>query len=147
MANPNGFPPGTTLRSWAPPSGADVELVGVGPYWDAVRTPADIGECALRLLGEATGAVIADYSLMYWLIPPGHAQYLRRMQRNVNALGADCAVVTYVGVPPATHTTGPRLHWRVPVGPDRYLTDSHRLREALARAIATEPETGPEAGR
>lgn len=139
MSDADGFPPGNTPRSWAPPSGTDVVLVEVGPYWDAVRAPFDVGESALRLLGGATGAVIADYGLMYWLIPTGSAQCWRRLQRNVNALGADCTTVTYLGVPPATHTTGPRLHWRIPVGPDRYLTNPHHLREALVRAIAAQP--------
>jgi len=37
---------------------------------------------------------------------------------------------------------GTRPHWRVPVGPDRYLTDPGRLREALVRAIAAEPAEG-----
>ncbi|MFD7506187.1 hypothetical protein [Streptomyces sp. NPDC059850] len=114
-------------------------LVEVGPHWDVVRAPFDVGESALRLLGAATGAAIADYGLMYWLIPAGSSQCWRRLPSNVNALGADGTTVTYVGVPPAAHTTGPRLHWRIPVGPDRYLTDPYRLREALIRAIAAQP--------
>lgn len=138
MSNAGGSLRGSASRSWAPPSGTDVALVEVGPHWDAVRVPADLAERALALLGDATGAVIADYSLMYWLIPTGSAQDWRRLQGNVNTLGADGAAVTYVGVPPASHTTGPRLHWRIPVGPDRYLTDPYRLREALVRAIAAE---------
>lgn len=142
MANTNGFPPGSTLGSWAPPDGTDVVLVEVGPHWDAVRAPVDVGESALRLLGGATGAVIADYSLMYWLIPTGTAQCWRRLRRNVHVLGTKGAEVTYVGVPPAAHITGPRLHWRIPVSPDRYLTDANRLREALARAIAAESAEG-----
>lgn len=36
----------------------------------------------------------------------------------------------------------PRLHWRVPVGPDWHPTDPGRHREALARAIAVEPADG-----
>ncbi|MGR3933838.1 hypothetical protein [Streptomyces sp. BRA346] len=123
---------------WTPPRGDDVEVVEVGPYWDALRAPIDIGERALTLLGDASGAVIADYGLMYWLIPSGHARRWRRLPREIRALGAHGAEITYVGVPPATHTTGPRLHWRIPVGPDRYLTDATRLHEALVRAIATE---------
>ncbi|MFI0820021.1 hypothetical protein ACH4TX_29435 [Streptomyces sp. NPDC021098] len=142
MADPNGFPTVDIPTSWVPPSGTDVELVEVGPHWDVVRAPAAIGERALALLGDATGAVIADYSLMYWLTPPGSAQRWQRLQRNVNVLGAHDATVTYVGVPPASHTTGPRLHWLIPVGPCRYLTDPHQLREALARAIATESAEG-----
>ncbi|WP_063734294.1 hypothetical protein [Streptomyces sp. RTd22] len=124
---------------WAPPRGDDVEVVRVGPYWDVLRAPIDIGERALTLLGDATGAVIADYGLMYWLIPSGHAQHWRRLRSEIRALGAHRAEITYVGVPPATHTTGPRLHWRIPVGPDRYLTDAGQPRKALTQAIATEP--------
>nr|WP_245606410.1 hypothetical protein [Streptomyces himastatinicus] len=126
-----------TAAPWTPPRG-EVEMVKVGPHWDVLRAPAEIGERALALLGDASGAVIADYGLMYWLIPSGHAEWWGRME-NIHALGAHTAEVTYVGVPPATHTTGPRLHWRIPVGPDRYLTDTDRLRKALARAIATDP--------
>ena len=126
-----------TPAPWTPPRG-EVEMVKVGPYWDVLRAPAEIGERALELLGDTSGAVIADYGLMYWLIPSGHAEWWGRMQ-NIHALGAHAAEVTYVGVPPAHWTEGPRLHWRIPVGPDRYLTDANRLREALARAIAAEP--------
>ncbi|MET8009352.1 hypothetical protein ABZU86_09175 [Streptomyces sp. NPDC005271] len=127
----------TNALPWMPPNGDDVELMQVGLYWDAVRAPADIGERALTLLGDATGAVIADYSLMYWLILPGSAQYWRRL-RQVQALGAHRADVTFMGIPPATRTTGPRLHWRFPVGPDRCLTDANRLREAMTQAVVDE---------
>jgi hypothetical protein len=132
----------TRTASWTPPRGSDVEMVKVGPHWDALRAPAEIGERALELLGDASGAVIADYGLMYWLIPSGNAQDWQRLQTGTQALGGHGAEVTYVGVPPAHWRSGPRLHWRVPVGPDRYLTDPARLREALVRAIAAEPAEG-----
>lgn len=128
----------TRTEQWTPPCDG-VEMVQVGPYWDVLRAPVEIGERALELLGDASGAVIADYSLMYWLIPSGAAQYWRRLQREIHALGAHGAEATYVGVPPTKWTEGPRLHWRIPVGPDRYLTDANQLREALARAVAAEP--------
>ncbi|MET7934828.1 hypothetical protein [Streptomyces sp. NPDC005322] len=131
----------TKALPWTPPSGGDVEMIEVGHYWDVVRAPADIGERALALLGDETGAVIADYGLMYWLIAPGHARTWQRLRRDIHALGAERTGVTYVGVPPATHTTGPRLHWQIPMGPDRYLTDADQLRGALARAVA-EPAEG-----
>jgi len=131
-----------TPAPWTPPRGSDVEMVKVGPHWDVLRAPAEIGERALELLGDASGAVIADYGLMYWLIPAGHAQGWGRIREGVHALGAQGAEVTYVGVPPAHWRGGPRLHWRVPVGPDRYLTDPGRLREALVRAIAAGPAEG-----
>ncbi|MFF7654426.1 hypothetical protein ACFZCY_32120 [Streptomyces sp. NPDC007983] len=132
----------TRTVPWMPPRGSDVEMVKVGPHWDVLRAPAEIGERALGLLGDASGAVIADYGLMYWLIPAGHAQDWPRLQAGIHALGAQGVEVTYVGVPPAHWRGGPRLHWRVPVGPDRYLTDPGRLREALVQAIAAEPAEG-----
>ena len=127
----------TRALPWIPPR-SEVEMVEVGPYWDVLRAPVEIGERALALLGNRSGAVIADYGLMYWLIPSGEAQYWQRLYAGVQALGAHSAEVTYVGVPPAHWRSGPRLHWRVPVGPDRYLTDPIRLREAVVRAVAAE---------
>ncbi|MFF7650523.1 hypothetical protein ACFZCY_11810 [Streptomyces sp. NPDC007983] len=108
------------------------------PALGCAARPAEIGERALELLGDTSGAVIADYGLMYWLIPSGEAQHWRHLHTGVHALGAQGAEVTYVGVPPAHWRSGPRLHRRVPVGPDRYLTDSTRLREAVVRAVAAE---------
>jgi len=125
-----------------PPRGSDVEMVQVGPHWDVLRAPAEIGERALELLGDESGAVIADYGLMYWLIPAGHAQGWRRIREGIHALGAQGAEVTYVGVPPAHWRGGSRLHWRVPVGPDRHLTAPGRLREVLVQAIDAEPVEG-----
>ncbi|MGW2324849.1 hypothetical protein ACWC5C_03670 [Streptomyces sp. NPDC001700] len=125
---------------WAPPAGTEVEMIKVGPHWDIVRAPADLGERALELLGDTSGAVIADYGLMYWLIPPGHAQHWERLHHGIHALGPHGAEVTYVGVPPATWTQGPRLHWRTPASDGQYLTDPHRLRLALARALAEPAE-------
>ncbi|MEU1800292.1 hypothetical protein [Streptomyces sp. NPDC019937] len=127
----------TNALPWMPPNGDDVELVQVGLYWDAVRASVEIGERALKLLADATGSVIADYSRVYWLIPSGSAQHWQRLPQ-AQVLGAHRADVTYMGVPPATHATGPRLHWRFPVGPGRYLTDANRLHEALAQAVVDE---------
>ncbi|MET7764293.1 hypothetical protein ABZS71_20575 [Streptomyces sp. NPDC005393] len=81
--------------------------------------------------------MIADYAHMYWLIAPGSARCWQRI-RQVHVLGAGSPAITYIGVPPVTYTRGPRLHWHVPVGPDRYLTDAARLREALVRAAIAE---------
>nr|WP_236057827.1 hypothetical protein [Streptomyces sabulosicollis] len=131
---------------WAPPSGADVRMVRVGPHWDAVRAPEALGERALGILGGATGAVVADYNLMYWLIRPGAAQYWRRI-RQVQTLGTGRLETSYLGVPPIDRTSGPYLHWRVPLGPGRYLTDANRLREALVRAGGTEVGVGEGDGR
>ncbi|KUL43575.1 hypothetical protein ADL28_42550 [Streptomyces violaceusniger] len=112
-------------------------MVRVGPHWDVVRAPEALGGRALALLGGATGAVIADYNLMYWLIRPGAAQCWRRI-RQVQTLGTGRVETSYIGVPPIDRTSGPYLHWRVPVGPGRYLTDANRLREALVRAVVAE---------
>jgi hypothetical protein len=128
----------TRALPWTPPR-SEVEMVEVGPYWDALRVPVEIGERALSLLGSRSGAVIADYGLMYWFIPSGDAEYWGRLHRDIHALGAHGAEVTYIGVPPAKWTEGPRLHWRIPVDPDRHLTDPHLLRLAMARALA-EPD-------
>ncbi|MFE5160728.1 hypothetical protein ACK1X7_25410 [Streptomyces sp. CY1] len=133
-------------QTWAPPRGADVEMVRVGPHWDVVRAPEALGGRALELLGGASGAVIADYNLMYWLIRPGSAQYWRRI-RQVQTLGTGRVETSYIGVPPVDRTSGPYLHWRVPLGPGRYLTDADRLREALARAAVAELGIDAEADR
>ncbi|MEU1805822.1 hypothetical protein [Streptomyces sp. NPDC019937] len=133
----------TRTKQWTPPRG-EVEMVQVGLHWDAVRAPAEIGERALALLDNRSGAVIADYGQMYWLIPRGHAADWGRLHRDIHALGAHGAEVTYLGVPPTSWTEGPRLHWRIPMGPDRYVTDPHLLRLAMARALA-ESDTGEEA--
>ncbi|MBP8537867.1 hypothetical protein GWI24_33345 [Streptomyces sp. MK37H] len=121
-------------------------MVQVGPHWDAVRAPEALGERALALLGGATGAVIADYNLLYWLIHPGSAQHWRRI-RQVQTLGTGRVETTYIGVPPIDRTSGPYLHWRVPLGPGRYLTDANRLREALVRAAVAELGTQEEGDR
>jgi len=131
--------PQARADQWAPPAGTEVEMIEVGSYWDIVRAPADLGECVLELLGDRSGAVIADYGLMYWFIPSGQAPHFRRLRQEIHALGTHGAGTAYVGVPPIRWKEGPRLHWRIPVGPDRYLTDPYRLREALIRAIAVEP--------
>lgn len=112
-------------------------MVEVGPHWDAVRVPAAIGERTLALLGSATGAVIADYSLTYWLIWPGDADNWHRI-RSVNVLTSRPTATTYVGVPPITRTAGPCVHWRVPMAPGRYRTRAPLLHEALIRAVIAE---------
>jgi hypothetical protein len=67
---------------WKPPPSADVEALPVGRWWDAVRATPTVGGHALRLLGDATGAVIQDsYTTLYWLIEVGSAKswHLRRV--------------------------------------------------------------------
>ncbi|MEU9792866.1 hypothetical protein AB0E27_19950 [Streptomyces sparsogenes] len=122
---------------WTPPRRNDVEMVEVGHHWDAVRAPTVIGERALELLGKQGGAVIADYSTMYWLIKPGSATHWQRI-RQVQVLATTTAELTYMGVPPGDRRSGPGLHWHIPVGPDRYLTDAEHLRQALLLAAVVE---------
>ncbi|MBP8539640.1 hypothetical protein GWI24_42655 [Streptomyces sp. MK37H] len=133
----------TRALPWKPPN-TEIEALPVGEWWDAIRVPAFVGERALEVLGEATGAVIADYAQMYWLITAGSAQYWRRLPQ-VQALNG--APISYIGIPPIDRTTGPALHWRVPLGPDRYLTSIAILRGALAQAVAAELGTDREVGR
>lgn len=127
----------TTPAPWTPPRGNDVEMVEVGHHWDAVRAPKAIGERALDLLGKHGGAVIADYSTMYWLIQQGSADYWQRI-RQVHVLTTTTAELTFMGVPPGHCRSGPGLHWHIPVGPGRYLTAAEQLRQALLLAAVVE---------
>ncbi|CDR08266.1 hypothetical protein [Streptomyces iranensis] len=106
-----------------------------------MRAPEVLRERVLGLLGGATGAVIADYNLVYWLIRPEAAQDWRRI-RQVQTLGTGRVETSYLGVPPIDRASGPYPHWRVPLGPGRYLTDADRLREALVRAVVAELGVG-----
>ncbi|WP_319685740.1 hypothetical protein [Streptomyces sp. ME19-01-6] len=112
-------------------------MVEVGHHWDAVRAPKAIGERALDLLGNRGGAVIADYSIMYWLIRPGSADYWQHI-RQVQVLATTTAELTYMGMPPGHWRSGPGLHWHIPVGPGRYLTGAEQLRQALLLAAVVE---------
>ncbi|MFI0734547.1 hypothetical protein ACH4S9_36975 [Streptomyces sp. NPDC021225] len=132
--------------AWTPPRGNDVEMVEVGHYWDAVRAPKAISERTLDLLGKQGGAVIADYSTMYWLISPGSAHYWQPI-RQVQVLATTTAELTYMGVPPGHCRKGPGLHWHIPVGPNRYLTDAEQLRQALLLAAVVEFGSGEEASQ
>ncbi|MET8183339.1 hypothetical protein [Streptomyces sp. NPDC005336] len=105
-----------------------------------MRAPVAVGERALELLGGRTGAVIADYSLVYWLVHPQGADHWPRLQ-GVQVLTAGSAERTYLGVPPAARKSGPGLHWRVPVGPCRYFTYGALLYVVLARAVVAEEAT------
>lgn len=130
----------TRALPWTPPPAVDVEPLRVGRWWDAVRAAPSVGEHALRLLGDNTGAVIQDtYGTLYWLIQVGSAKSWHLRQVRVLTELAD--EVTYLGVPPVHWDEGTRPHWRVPLAPDRYLTNAERLREALA--TADRAELGP----
>lgn len=128
---------------WKPPSAADVEALPVGRWWDAVRVTPVVGDRALKLLGDTTGAVIQDgYTTLYWLIAVGSAKSWHLRQVHVLTKLAD--EDHYLGVPPVHWTTGPGTHWRVPLGRDRFLTDTRALWDALAEAVRTELRTVPE---
>jgi hypothetical protein len=115
----------------------NVQLQLVGKAWDAVRASARVGDYALKFLGQESGAVIQDrHGPLYWLVTPGAADGWKLQQ--VHVLSAATAEASYVGVPPAHWTTRPGTHWRIPVGPNRYLTDAALLCRALALAIVAE---------
>ncbi|MFF7652838.1 hypothetical protein ACFZCY_23960 [Streptomyces sp. NPDC007983] len=124
-------------QRWTPPSGHELTVLPAGRWWDAVRAAEPVGERALKLLGADSGAVIQDrYGPLYWLVRPGTADGWE--VRHVRVLGLSASTASYLGVPPAQRTTRPGTHWRVPVGPDRYLTDAARLRGALVAALGEE---------
>ncbi|MGY0061601.1 hypothetical protein ACWY4P_34545 [Streptomyces sp. LZ34] len=136
----------TRALKWTPPSGHDVNVVKTGKWWDAVRSSASVGEHALGLLGAESGAVIQDkHGPLYWLVRPGAADGWN--VRQVQVLGASTATASYVGVPPAHWTSRPGTHWRIPVGPGRYLTDAKLLHGALVLAILAELGPAEEADR
>ncbi|MEU1804412.1 hypothetical protein [Streptomyces sp. NPDC019937] len=125
----------TRALSWTPPNDADVEALPVGRWWDAVRATAAVGNRALEVLGEASGAVIQDdgYGTLYWLIETGSARSWHL--RQVRVLTALADETTLLGVPPAHWITGHSTYWRVPLTQDRRLTDAVRLHDALAQAV------------
>ncbi|WP_432589924.1 hypothetical protein ABVG11_34180 [Streptomyces sp. HD1123-B1] len=133
---------GTGL-AWTPPPATDVEPLPAGRWWDAVRATPPVGERALALLGNDTGAVIQDsYGTLYWLIAIGSAASWHLRGTRVLCELADES--TYLGVPPADWTEPThrcRTYWRVPLAADRYLTDTRTLRQALA--AADHAELGP----
>jgi CRISPR-associated Cas5-like protein len=131
--------------SWQPPAGIDCEAQRVGSAWDAVRAPAEVGALVLAWLADDSGAVIEDaYSrTMYGLVTPGSADGWDPVPLRPAYVLRDTAHETYyLGVPPAHRTTGPGLHWRIPVSHDRYLTEPDPLRSALRAVASAAPETG-----
>ncbi|MFF5587566.1 hypothetical protein [Streptomyces hygroscopicus] len=133
----------TSSPTWLSSTAVDVEALPVGRWWDAVRAPANIGERALKTLGDQTGAVIQDmYGTLYWLIAVGSTTSWHL--RGVRVLTELADESTYLGVPPVSWTTGPKSHWCVPLGPDHYLTHPWRLRQALAEADRAEYGLMPE---
>ncbi|MEU0811245.1 hypothetical protein [Streptomyces sp. NPDC005970] len=127
---------------WTPPSGQSAELRPAGKSWDVVRVPLSIGigERALGLLGATTGGVIENPidRVLYWLIEPGAAaEWDMSLLPSVQVWGA----TAYIEVPPVARTTGPGVHWRVPLRCGRHFTDPAALLAALK--IATSAALGP----
>ncbi|MEU0924361.1 hypothetical protein [Streptomyces malaysiensis] len=123
----------TKALPWTPPNSRSVEALPVSEWWDAVRAAPAIGEHALGLLGDESGAVIQDeHGSLYWLVKVGSATSWHL--REVRVLAELTDESTYLGVPPASWTTGPKTHWRVALSADRCLTDAWRLWGALAEA-------------
>ncbi|MGY0059873.1 hypothetical protein ACWY4P_25575 [Streptomyces sp. LZ34] len=120
---------------WTPPSGHSAELRPVGTSWDIVRVPLSIGigERTLDLLGATTGAVIKNPidRVLYWLIEPGAASgWDMGLLPSAEVWGA----TAYIEVPPAARTSGPGVHWHVPLEHARHLTDPAALFAALRTA-------------
>ncbi|MFJ1995336.1 hypothetical protein [Streptomyces asiaticus] len=133
----------TRTLPWTPPPSVDVEALPAGKWWDAVKAAPNVGERALKALGDETGAVIQDkHGPLYWLVEVGSATSWHLRQVRVLTELAD--EKTYLGVPPVSWTEGPTTHWRVPLTVDHYLTDAWRLWEALAEADRAEHGRAPE---
>ncbi|OPF67857.1 hypothetical protein VT50_0237620 [Streptomyces antioxidans] len=122
---------------WTPPQTADVELLPVGKWWDAVSAPTAVADRALELLGDRSGAVIQDdtYGKTYWLIAIGTSTPRSWRLRQVRVLTELADEGTLLGVPPASWRADHRTYWRIPLGPGRYLTDTHHLIRALRQAL------------
>ncbi|MET8182299.1 hypothetical protein [Streptomyces sp. NPDC005336] len=133
----------TEALPWTPPNTHSVQLLPAGKWWDAVRVPRALGEHALRLLGEATGAVIDDPldKRLAWLIEPGTADQWDMSWLPTVELRDTTA---YIDVPPLGRTIGPGVHWRVPITYDRYLTEPTVLYTVLR--MATQAALGPREG-
>ena len=96
--------------------------------------PSRSANAPSRYSAKQAGAVIADYGQMYWLIPaatPSAGDASRETSTRSARTAPRSRTSAYR---PRSWTEGPRLHWRIPVSTDGYLTDPHRLRMALARA-------------
>ncbi|WAP57816.1 hypothetical protein [Streptomyces sp. S465] len=129
------MPTNPQVLPWTPPNTADVEALPVGKWWDAISAPTPVADRALELLGRDSGAVIQDdtHGKAYWLIGVGTARsWCMRQVRVLTELADES---TLLGVPPASWGAEHRTYWRIPLGPDRYLTDTHHLAPALGQAV------------
>ncbi|MBP8534851.1 hypothetical protein [Streptomyces sp. MK37H] len=120
---------------WTPPNAEDIEPLPVGEWWDAISAPTPVADRALELLGDRSGAVIQDgaYGKTYWLIGIDTARGWR--MRQIRVLTARADETTLLGVPPASWGPEQQTHWRIPLGPNRYLTDPQHLARALRQAV------------
>ncbi|MFI0780683.1 hypothetical protein [Streptomyces sp. NPDC021212] len=108
--------------------------------------PEDVGERALVILGDQSGAVIKDRcNTLYWLIAPGTATSWKL--RGVTVLAHAEGVATYLGVPPADRLPRPGSYWRIPFTRGRYLTDPQLLYKALVSVLLEDPGEGQEGDR
>ncbi|MEU8877707.1 hypothetical protein AB0D24_42570 [Streptomyces javensis] len=125
----------TEALPWTPPPAVDVEPLPAGKWWDAVSAPTPVADRALELLGRSSGAVIQDdlYSKTYWLIGVDTARsWCLRQVRVLTELADE---TTLLGVPPTSWGPEHQTYWRIPLGPDRYLTDTNHLAHALRQAV------------
>jgi hypothetical protein len=125
----------TRALPWTPPNTEDIELLPVGKWWDAVSAPTAVADRALELLGPDSGAVIQDetYGKAYWLIGIDTARSWH--MRQVRVLTELAGEGTLLGVPPTSWRADHMTYWRIPFGPDRYLTDTDHLARALRQAV------------
>ncbi|MET7902633.1 hypothetical protein ABZS86_14605 [Streptomyces sp. NPDC005355] len=126
-----------TASQWTPSNGTDIQPLRAGQWWDAVRVRTAVGNRALELLGEASGAVIADpdRTRLYFLIPPGTAEGWNLRYADVLGNGPQAV---FVGVPAISRTEGPGVYWLVPPQYGQYLTDPVFLYKALGAATLAE---------
>ena len=125
-------PPVTRLPAWIP-AGEKIGTFAAGETWDAVRVSSSVGERVLQLLGERTGAVVADDRgrVFYWFVPAGSANSWTAP--GSIALGVACLVTV-----PGAYGRG-NVHWRVPILGHSLLTEPQLLANALAAIAAAGP--------
>lgn len=125
---------------WHPPGGVDIVVERAGIVWEAVKAPAYLGDRALPLPGDGSGAVIRDpwSHVMYWLVPVGTADTWAQLPQ-VSVLGAGC----WLAVPPGHRDRSLGPYWAVPPTPERQLTAPAALHDALAEAIHSAFGTEP----
>ncbi|MEU7366640.1 hypothetical protein AB0B92_13760 [Streptomyces hygroscopicus] len=127
----------TQALPWTPPNTEDIEALPVGRWWDAIAAPTPVADRTLELLGRDSGAVIQDdiYSKTYWLTAIDTSTPRTWRMRQVRVLTTLADEGTLLGVPPVSWGAEHQTYWRIPLGPDRYLTDINHLVRALRQAL------------